>query len=107
MASIYPPAQSPRCVRADRDVPWAALLGILSCNIRACDISHTPFPSDCSLEFLAAHTDWHARFRHCCCSSALFSSVIEGFAVATTQHYPSNENYSLVGNVSLLCRQDV
>src|SRR5579859_2194132 len=107
MASIHPATQSPRRVRADRDVPWAALLGILPCNIRACGIFHTPFPSNCSLEFLAAHAHWHAHFRDCCCSGTLLSSVIEGFSVATIQQYPSNENYSLVDNVSLLCRQDV
>src|ERR1700680_4609741 len=101
MASIYPAPQSSRRIRAYCDVPRAALLGDLPCDIRTCVISHTSFPSECSLEFLAAHTDWHAHFRHCCCSGALLSSVSEGFPVATTQHYPSNEHYLLVGNVSL------
>src|SRR5260370_19767402 len=77
MASIHPATQSPRGVRAGRDVPGAALLGILPCNIRACGIFHTPFPSDSSLEFLAAHTHWHAHFSDRCCSGALLSWVKE------------------------------
>src|SRR5450631_4260303 len=76
MAQLCADTPSYRRVRAHRDVTRAALLGFLRGYIRARVVFLVLWPA-ATIQFLAAHMRWHARFCDRRCAGALFSHKIK------------------------------